>query len=98
MVAAEGKQLLTKEAAPFDFPLALLAVADHLLHLVTPGQAAVDVPALTRVLQSLNAALDAQRQNLLIIVKIKAEILHLVRMSVPLVARHAQQYFLKTEE
>ena len=66
VVAAEGKQLLTKEAAPFDFPLALLGVADHLLHLVAPGQAAVDVPALTRVLQSLDAALDAQRQNLLI--------------------------------
>ena len=98
MVGAEGNQLFTDWAAPDGFPLALLDVAEHPLHLVTAVQAAVDVPALTRVLQSLDAALDAQRQNLLIIVKIKAEILHLVRMSVPLVARHAQQYFLKTEE
>ena len=66
VVAAEGKQLFTEVAAPFDFPLTLLGVADHHLHLVTPGQAAVEVPALTRVLQSLDAALDAQRQNLLI--------------------------------
>ena len=60
---AEGSQLLTDAAAPVI--LALLGVAEHLLHLVTPGQAAVGVPALTRVHQALDAALDAQRPNLL---------------------------------
>ena len=70
MVAAEGNQLFTDGAAPdftiYDgFPLALPGVADHPLHLVTAVQAAVGVPALTRVLQALDAALDAQRPSLL---------------------------------
>ena len=62
MVAAEGNQLFTDVAAPFGSPLALLGaeVADHPLHLVTQGQTAVGVTALIRVLQALDAALDAQ--------------------------------------
>ena len=65
VVAAEGNQLFTDWAAPDGFPLALLGVADHPLHLVTAGQAAVGVPALTRVLQALDTALDAQLPCLL---------------------------------
>ena len=65
VVRAEGNQLFTDWAAPDGFPLALLDVAEHPLHLVTAVQAAVDVPALTRVLQALDAALDAQLPCLL---------------------------------
>ena len=65
VVAAEGNQLFTDGAAPVGFPLALLGVADHPLHLVTAGQTAVGVPALTRVHQALDAALDAQLPRLL---------------------------------
>ena len=65
MAAAEGNQLFTDWAAPDGFPLALLGVAEPPPHLVTAGQAAVGVPALTRVHQALDAALDAQRPSLL---------------------------------
>ena len=70
VAAAEGNQLFTDGTAPdftiYDgFPLALPGVAEHPLHLVTAVQAAVGVPALTRVLQALDAALDAHRPSLL---------------------------------
>ena len=65
MAAAEANQLFTDGAVPVDFPFALLRVAEHPLHLVTAGQAAVGVQALTRVHQALDAALDAQLPRLL---------------------------------
>ena len=100
VVAAEGYQLFTDGAASVGLPLALLGVADHPLHLVTARQPAVGVPALTGVHQALDAALDAELPRLLGVaggrrlasstIEIKAELLHLVGMSVLLVARHAQ--------
>ena len=65
VVAAEGNQLFTDGAAPDGFSLALLGVAEHPPHLVTAGQVAVGVQALTCVHQALDAALDAQLPCLL---------------------------------
>ena len=72
----------------------------HPLHLVAARQPAVGVPALARVHQALDAALDTELPRLLRVagggsltsstVKIEAELLHLVGMAVLLVARHAQ--------
>ena len=100
MVAAEGDQLFADGTASICLPLALLGVTHHPLHLVTARQPAVGVSALAGVHQALDAPLDAELPRLLRIagggrlassaVKIKAELLHLVRMSVLLVARHTQ--------
>ena len=100
MVAAQSYQLLADGAATVSLPLALLGVADHPLHLVAAGQPAVGVPALARVHQALYTPLYRQLPGLLWIagrshlststIQIKAKLLHLVRMTILLVAGHAQ--------
>ena len=100
MVATESNELFADGAASVGLPLALLGVTHHPLHLVAARQPAVGVPALARVHQALDAALDTELPRLLRVagggsltsstVKIEAELLHLVGMAVLLVARHAQ--------
>ena len=100
MVTAESNQLFTDGTASVGLPLALLGMADDPLHLVTAGQAAVGVPALAGVNQTLDAPLDAQLPRLLRVVsgwtvtarisQVKPELLHLVRMSVLLVATNTE--------
>ena len=100
MVAAQSYQLFTDGTAAVGLPLALLGVADDSLHLVTTWQATVSVTTLRGVYKTLNTSLDALLSCFLRIagiggvsttsIKIKAKSLHLVRMTILLVARHTQ--------
>lgn len=100
MVAAESYQLFTDRAATIGLPLALLGVAHHPLHLVAGGQPAVRISALAGMHQALDTPLYAQLPGLLGVagggnfssssIKIKAKLLHLMRMTVLLVTSHTQ--------
>ena len=100
MVATESDQLFTDGTPAIGLPLALLGVADHPLHLVAAGQATVGVPALAGVHQALDAPLYAELPRLLWVAggrgvaarvaEIKAELLHLVYVTLLVVAGHAQ--------
>ena len=96
VVAAESNQLFADRTSSVGLPLALLGVTDHSLHLVTARQPAVGVSALTSVDQALDTPLDTELPRLLRVAggwavtawvtEIKAKLLHLVWVTVLLVA------------
>ena len=100
VIAAESDQLFTDRASTVGVPLAGLGVADHPLHLVARGKAAVGVTALADVDQALDAPLDGQLARLLGVVgcrvlgrpavQVEPEALHLVDVTLLLVAGDAQ--------
>ncbi|KAL1432967.1 hypothetical protein MTO96_001953 [Rhipicephalus appendiculatus] len=101
MVTTQGDKLLADGAASVGLALAALGVLHHPLHAPAAGQAAVGVPALARMHQGVDAALNGQPLRLLRvallgvgcggpIVQVKAQLLHFVRMAFTIVAGHTQ--------
>lgn len=100
MVATECYQLFTNRASSIGLPLALLGVTDYPLHLMTGGKSTVSISTLASMDQALDTSLYAQLPGLLWVacrrhltttsIKIKPKLLHLVRMTILLIASHAQ--------
>ena len=100
VVAAQSYQLFTDRTATVGLPLALLGVADDSLHLMTTWQATVSVTTLRGVHKTLNTSLNALLSCFLRIagvggvsttsIKVKAKSLHLMRMTILLIARNTQ--------
>ena len=100
MIATESNQLFTDGTTSIGFPLALLGMTDHSLHLVTAGQATVGISTLTSMHQALNTPLNTEFSSFLRIggigwvststIKIKTKFLHVVRMTFLLITSNTK--------
>ena len=100
MIATESNQLFTDGTTSIGFPLALLGMTDHSLHLVTAGQATVGISTLTSMHQALNTSLNTEFPSFLRIggigwvststIKIKTKFLHVVRMTFLLITSNTK--------
>ena len=100
VVATQSNQLLTDGTTSIGLPLALLGVTDDSLHLMTTWKATVSVTTLRGVHKTLDASLNALLSCFLRVagiggistttIKIKAKLLHLVGVTILLVATNTQ--------